>query len=37
MEIEQYVEYIKECRKRGFQDDAIINSLLEKNWPRRNQ
>jgi predicted ribosome quality control (RQC) complex YloA/Tae2 family protein len=34
MEIEQYVEYIKECRKRGFQDDAIINSLLEKNWPK---
>ncbi len=34
MEIEKYVEYIKECRKRGFEDDAIINSLLEKNWPQ---
>ncbi len=34
MEIEKYVEYIKECRKRGFEDDVIIDSLLKKNWPQ---
>lgn len=33
MEIEQFAEYIEECRKRGFEDEAIRNSLLEKNWP----
>ncbi|MGY4884360.1 MAG: FitA-like ribbon-helix-helix domain-containing protein [Nanobdellota archaeon] len=33
MEIKQYADYIKECRKRGFDDIAIKESLLAKNWP----
>jgi hypothetical protein len=33
MEIKQYVDYIKECRKRGFEDLEIKNSLIEKGWP----
>jgi hypothetical protein len=33
MEIKKYVEYIKECRKRGFEDYTIKDSLLAKGWP----
>jgi len=33
MKVERYAEFIRECRKRGFQDVAIKASLLEKGWP----
>jgi hypothetical protein len=33
MKITKYVEYIREARKRGFEELAIRNSLIEKGWP----
>ncbi len=33
MELQQYIDYILEARKRGFRDDVIKQSLIEKNWP----
>lgn len=33
MEIQKYIDYIQECRKRGFKDEAIRQSLLDKGWP----
>lgn len=33
MEPQQYIDYILEARKRGFRDDVIKQSLIEKNWP----
>lgn len=33
MELKEYVNYIKEARKRGFSDSIIKNSILEKGWP----
>jgi len=35
MEIKAYAGYIKECRKGGFDDIAIKESLIAKNWPER--
>lgn len=32
MELEKFAEYIQECRKRGFNDDVIRDSLVQKNW-----
>jgi hypothetical protein len=33
MKIKEYVEFIKEARRRGFRDDVIKNALLQKGWP----
>jgi hypothetical protein len=33
MEIKKYVEYIRECKKRGFDNFTIKDSLLKKGWP----
>lgn len=33
MKPEKYAEFIRECRKRGFQDVAIKGALLDKGWP----
>lgn len=33
METQKYVGYIQECRKRGFKDEEIKKSLLDKGWP----
>jgi hypothetical protein len=33
MEIKKYAAYIIECKKRGFDDYTIKNSLLMKGWP----
>ncbi|HNZ52335.1 MAG: hypothetical protein BWY36_00657 [Candidatus Diapherotrites archaeon ADurb.Bin253] len=30
---QRYIEYIIEARKRGFRDDVIKQSLIDKNWP----
>jgi hypothetical protein len=35
MEIEAYVDYITESRRRGFSDSIIKKSLLDKGWPER--
>lgn len=31
-EMKKYIEYIEECRKRGFKDDFIKNSFIKKGW-----
>lgn len=31
--IKKYVDYIKECRKRGFVDEFIKRTLIKKGWP----
>jgi hypothetical protein len=33
MELQEFVAYIKEARKRKFSDSIIKNSLLDKGWP----
>jgi len=33
METEKYIEFIKESRKRGFEDLTIRNALIKKGWP----
>ena len=35
MEIQAYVDYITESRRRGFDDLTIKKSLLDKGWPER--
>ena len=32
---EKYINYINECRKKGFTDDYIKKSLLNKSWPEQ--
>lgn len=32
MELEKFIEYILEARRRGFRDDVIKQSLLDKRW-----
>jgi len=33
MEITEYISFIKESRKRGFEDLTIRNALIAKGWP----
>ncbi len=33
MELQRYIDYIVESRKRGFRDEVIKQSLIEKGWP----
>lgn len=33
MKIQKYIQFIKECRERGFGDDIIRNTLISKGWP----
>jgi hypothetical protein len=33
MDITQYIGFIKESRKRGFEDQTIRNALIKKGWP----
>ena len=32
---DKYIAYIKDCRKKGFADDYIRKSLLDKGWPEQ--
>ncbi len=35
MELEKFIEYIIEARRRGFKDEVIKQSLLDKRWPEK--
>jgi len=35
LEQDKYLVYIKDCRKKGFADDYIKKSLLDKGWPEQ--